>query len=271
MKQLLQKRVLIKIGGAALQNDAVVESICQDVQLLRATGMSVVLVHGGGPAINAELERRKISWKFIDGQRVTTPEMMDVIEMVLCGQINRKLVRALNTAGVRAVGLSGTDASTLSCTQSSSSLQRVGKIEQVDTSLIRSILRESVPVLAPIGIGRNGEAFNINADWAASRIAQALSVSTMVFLTDQDGIWNSSKEVRAELGASGLRALVDEGAIQGGMLAKTHAILDALSYGVKRIHVLNAQKPHALVDQLLSSQPSGTLCQPELELAYASC
>ena len=146
-------------------------SICEDLTLIQSVGVSVVLVHGGGPAINEELTRRGISWEFVDGQRVTTPQMMDVIEMVLSGTVNRRIVRTLNHAGVRAVGMSGVDAQTLFCKQANPKLQQVGQIEKVNTEAIDAIIESTkgaVPVIAPVGIGKNGETYNINADWAAA-------------------------------------------------------------------------------------------------------
>ena len=228
--------VLIKLGGAAMQDSKLVTQICEDLTLIRSVGVSVVLVHGGGPSINQELALRGIQWEFIDGQRVTTPEMMDVIEMVLCGSVNRRIVRTLNRSGVRAVGMSGADASTLLCRQADPRLGQVGKIEQVNPAFIRSVLGTqtepgigAIPVIAPIGIGRKGEAFNINADWAASRIAQALGIQKLLFLTDQDGILDSGLKLMPELDAGELETLIERGVVKGGMLAKAQTIVHALA------------------------------------------
>lgn len=256
--------VLIKLGGAALQDEKLVESICEDLMLIRSVGVSVVIVHGGGPSINQELTARGIQWEFVEGQRVTTPQMMDVIEMVLCGSVNRRMVRTLNSAGVTAVGLSGVDSQTLVCRQSDQRLGQVGQIDSVNTSYLRSILESpsgAIPVIAPVGIGRSGEAYNINADWAASRIAQALGIEKLLFLTDQDGILDGTKNLIAELDAGELENLIETGVVHGGMLAKVRTILHALRNGVKDVHVLNARRPHGLIEELFTNEGVGTACR----------
>ncbi len=268
VKKFKGSKILIKLGGAALQDPALVRSICEDLTLIQSVGVSVVLVHGGGPAINDELTRRGITWEFVDGQRVTTPQMMDVIEMVLSGTVNRRIVRTLNHAGVRAVGMSGVDAQTLLCKQASSKLQQVGQIEKVHTEAIEAIMasprastRGAVPVIAPVGIGKNGETYNINADWAAARIAQALEIDKLLFLTDQEGICDSEMKLIPELDAGELESLIETGVVKGGMLAKTQTILHALRNGVGNVHVLNARRPHGLIEELFTDVGVGTICR----------
>lgn len=268
VKRFAGQTILIKMGGAALQDAEYVESICEDLAVLRSVGLSLVLVHGGGPMINAELNARGIGWNFIDGQRVTTPEIMDVVEMVLCGVVNRRLVKRMNHAGIPAVGISGTDASTLLCRPAHAMLGQVGEIEHVNTSVIHSILNSqnkagqgAIPVIAPIGLGADGDAMNINADWAASRIAQSLNVKKIIFLTDQDGILDENGKLQTELDASELEMMIEGGVVKGGMLAKTRTILDALKNGVTAIHVLNAKKPHALIQELFTENGVGTVCR----------
>ena len=267
VQQFAGQKLLIKLGGAALQDQALVSSICKDLKILRSVGVQVVVVHGGGPSINQELQARGIQWEFIDGQRVTTPEMMEVIEMVLCGLVNRRIVRALNAAGVKAVGMSGSDASTLSCKQASVKLGQVGLIEKVDTSIIHSILgtqqeeQGAIPVIAPIGIGMEGEAFNINADWAASRIAQALGIRKVLFLTDQEGVLDAHGRLLTELDAAELENLIETGVVKGGMLAKVQTILHALRNGVTDVHILNARRPNGLIEELFTDRGVGTICR----------
>ncbi len=253
--------ILVKLGGAALQSAELVDSICEDLHHIRSVGVNVVLVHGGGPLINQELTARGIQWQFIDGQRVTTPEMMEVIEMVLCGLVNRRFVRALNKAGVRAVGMSGSDAGTLTCRQASAQLGQVGQINKVDTTIIHSILKDGIPVIAPIGVGSEGEAFNINADWAASMIAQALGIRKVLFLTDQDGILDRDSKLIQEIDAAELENLIDTGVVTGGMLAKTQTVLAALRNGVSDVHIASARRPHALIEELFTDGGVGTICR----------
>lgn len=261
VKRFAGKTILIKLGGAALEDSSLVASICNDLSLIRSVGIQLVLVHGGGPAINRELTARGITWEFVDGQRVTTPEMMDVIEMVLRGHVNQKIVRTLNKAGMRAVGISGTDARTLQCKQSNAKLGQVGAIERVDTSLVKSLIDDSIPVIAPIGIGSTGKAFNINADWAAARVAESLGVRKLIFLTDQEGILDANGKLITELDAGELENLIETGVVKGGMLAKVQTILHALRNGVTDVHVLNARRPHGLIEELFTDRGVGTVCK----------
>ncbi len=268
VKTFAGQTLVIKLGGSALQDHALVEVLCSDLAAIRSVGVSLVLVHGGGPAINKELEIHGISWEFVDGQRVTTPEMMDVVEMVLSGSVNRRIVRTLNRCGVSAVGLSGSDAGMLACKPASRRLGRVGKIERVDAALIHTVLNTQleagkgcIPVIAPVGGSRDGSSFNVNADTAASRIAQALGVGKLIYLTDQDGILDAEKRLISELDAGELEGLIENGTVTGGMLAKAKAMLDAIRGGVDDIHVLNARRPHCLIEELFTATGVGTVCR----------
>jgi acetylglutamate kinase len=259
--------ILIKLGGAALEDMDLVGRLCRDLALIRAAGIKLIIVHGGGKAINAELERHGISWDFIEGQRVTSPEMMGIIEMVLTGKNNQNLVRTLNASGVKAVGLSGTDAGAIRCQALSKELGQVGRIMDIDTELIQSYLdsqRESgqgyIPVFAPIGIGDDGEAYNINADWAASKIAQALNIHKLIYLTDQDGILDQAGEVITRLQMPDLQNLADSETVSGGMLAKVNTIMDALNGGIDAVHIINGKRHHSLIQELFTDEGIGTLC-----------
>jgi acetylglutamate kinase len=268
VRQFAGTKIVVKLGGSVLQDDALLEAICEDIAAIRKVGVAIVLVHGGGPAINEELTRRGIKWDFIDGQRVTTPEMMDVVEMVLCGRVNRRIVRALNAAGLKAVGFSGADAGTLMCKRANERLGQVGTIERVGTQLIESILSmqddlgtRGIPVIAPIGLGRDGLAYNINADWAASRVASQLGVTKMLFLTDQDGILDQQGKLLPELDAGEVEQLIEDGTVKGGMLAKAQTILHAIKNNVTDVHILNARRPNALIEELFTDRGVGTVCR----------
>jgi acetylglutamate kinase len=263
VKRFAGTTLLIKLGGAVLQDADRMAVICEDLKVIRSVGIKVVLVHGGGPLINAELESRGIKWEFVDGLRVTTPEMMDVIEQVLCGAVNRKIVRALNYAGVAAVGISGTDASTLMCKAAGKKLGQVGVIESVDSSVIEAILsaKGAIPVIAPIGTGPEGEGLNINADWAASRIAQSMGLKKVIFLTDQDGILDAQGKLVQEADAAELEQLIETSVVKGGMLAKVRTVLDALKNGVNDLHIINGRRPHALIEELFTDRGVGTVCR----------
>lgn len=279
VNESITDKILIKVGGASLQDQTVIGEISQVVNQYRKFGYQVVLVHGGGPAINQELIRKGISWTFVDGQRVTTLEMMDTIEMVLNGLVNGKIVRGLNSIGVPAVGLSGGDGQTLLCTQAAEELGMVGLIQSVNTHLIEGImnigkrhLSKPVPVVAPLGVGIDGQAFNINADWSASRLAQALNVKQLIFFTDQAGILDANKNPIHEIRQYELEKLIQDKVVTGGMLTKVLTILDALKGGVPVVRVMNSKQ--AL--QGLWTDEVGTLCyaddylkwEPELELGH---
>lgn len=267
VKKLSGTALLVKMGGSTLKNIEEPNWVCKDLEILRSVGVSVVLVHGGGPLINAELKARGITWEFLDGQRITTPEMMKVIEMVLYGTVNRQIVRSLNLSGVPAVGISGVESSTLLC-KTAPALGKVGVIEHVDTSLIQSIMKTmardgkgAIPVIAPIGISEKGDTVNINADWVASRVAQFLGIKKMVMLTDQDGILDKSGKVIGEMDASELDMLIESGVVQGGMLTKARTILNAIGNGVESVHVINGNREHSLLEELFTDNGAGTVCR----------
>lgn len=268
VRQFSGTRIVVKFGGSVLQDDVLLKKICEDMAAIRRVGVELLVVHGGGPAINEELQRRGIEWSFVEGLRVTTPEMMNVIEMVLCGQVNKRIVRALYTSGIKAVGFSGADAATLICKKADERLGQVGVIEHVNTHLINDAFeleddlgKRGIPVIAPVGIGRDGLAYNVNADWVGSRVASALGVTKMIFLTDQDGILDANKKLIPELDAGELEQLIEDEVVKDGMLAKARTILHALQNKVTDVHVLNARRPHALIEELFTDKGSGTVCR----------
>ncbi|MEK7355913.1 MAG: acetylglutamate kinase [Bdellovibrionota bacterium] len=260
-RPLAGQRVLLKLGGATLQDPDVITRVARDVTAATEAGASIAIVHGGGPAINEELTRRGITWNFFEGQRITTPEMMDVIETVLCGHVNRKIVRALNTSHVEALGFSGVDGRTLQCRLSDERMGLVGVVTKVDTSIFTSWMTEPkrVGVMAPVGWGGEGRALNVNADWAAAQVACSMKVNRLVYLTDQDGILDQDKTLIPRATASALERLIETGVVAGGMLAKVRTILFALDHGVEGVQIANARKPQALLD-VLTGKEIGTLC-----------
>ena len=268
VRQFAGTRIVVKFGGSVLQDEILLKAICEDMVAIRRVGVELLVVHGGGPAINAELKLRGIEWSFIEGQRVTTPEMMSIIEMVLCGQVNKRIVRSLYLAGAKAVGFSGADAGTLICRRADERLGQVGVVERVNTQLIDHALgledelgKRGIPVIAPVGLGRDGTAYNVNADWVGSRVASALGVTKMIFLTDQDGILDANGKLIPELDAGELEQLIEDGVVRDGMLAKARTILHALQNKVTDVHVLNARRPNALIEELFTDKGSGTVCR----------
>lgn len=268
VKNFSGQRILIKLGGSILDDESLVPALCEDLSLLRAAGIQLIIVHGGGKAINAILEAHGVSWTFHQGQRVTTAEMMTFIEMALCGGINQMLVRRLNAYGVAAVGVSGADQSLLYSERFDADLGEVGRIKKLNLAVIepffqqQSLSREApIPVIAPVGVDDAGLALNINADWAATAIAQALNIHKLIYLTDQDGIYDDRGQMLSELDTAQLFDLVQSGVVKGGMLTKVNTILDALNQGIDNIHILNARQPHVLIQELFTAQGVGTLCK----------
>lgn len=237
-------KLLIKLGGAALQDESVLVEVIQSVRQLRRIGFQIVIVHGGGPAINAELTRKGIPWSFHEGQRITTPEMMDSIEMVLSGSVNSRIVRAFNAGGVPALGLSGTDGGIFRCRAAGEVLGRVGQIESVEPDWIHSLTKlkgSPVPVIAPLGVGVEGEVYNINADWAATRLAVALNVDQLIFMTDTPGVLDGDRQLIPFLSESELEDLEDQGVVRDGMLTKTRAVRFALRAGIELVRIMKAK------------------------------
>lgn len=267
VKQFVGNRILIKLGGSILDDHSLIEQLCADLSLLRACGIVVVLVHGGSKAINRELSLHQIESQFHEGQRITTDQMIDLIEKVLCGQVNKTLVRALNAMNVPAVGLAGTDQHMLLCTELNTILQRVGQIQTVNSALLENFLvwqqqsrNAAIPVVAPIGVNHQGQAMNINADWAASSLATHLKMDKLIYLTDQDGVLDSQGNLFTTLSSTDCQRLIDDQIISGGMLTKVKTILYALSQGLNNIHIINGRRQHSLIEELFTESGVGTIC-----------
>ncbi|HEY8270246.1 MAG TPA: acetylglutamate kinase [Pseudobdellovibrionaceae bacterium] len=259
----MKKKILIKLGGSSLENPATVRELVALTSGYRKKNYDIILVHGGGPAINQELTRRGIEWKFINGQRQTTPQMMDVIEEVLAKQINSMLVSVLLAAEIPAVGISGIQDKTLLCSQANSELMQVGKVESVNTAALEKILQLELgptPVIAPLGAGLHGEKYNINADWAAAKIAIALQAEKLIFLTDQNGILDQDKQLVHRVTPQLINKMIEAEAISGGMYTKVMTMMTALSAGIPQVRVLNAN----VASQLLNNDEIGTLLSNDL-------
>jgi acetylglutamate kinase len=238
-------RIVIKLGGSSLQDPTTLRKVIETIRGYRKYDYSVIIVHGGGPSINEELTKRGITWQFINGQRQTTPEMISIIEEVLVGKINRHLVEDFNAARIPAVGFSGAECETLFCNQASAELGQVGNITKVNTLWIERLLAASgsvVPVVAPIGVGMNGEKYNINADWAASKLASALNAEKLIFLTDQPGIMNPEGQLIASASPQFLHQLVEKKIVTGGMHTKVLTVLEALKSGVPQVRVMSGKE-----------------------------
>jgi acetylglutamate kinase len=263
--------VVIKYGGHAMTDPALRESFAADVVFLRYAGLRPVVVHGGGPQITATLDRLGIDTEFRGGLRVTTPEVMDVVRMVLVGQVNQHVVRTVNNHGPFAVGLSGEDGGLFTAAKRTASvggdevdLGLVGDVIAVDPGTVHSLLGDArIPVVATVARGADGASYNVNADSAAAALAAALGAAKLVVLTDVEGLyagWPNSTDVVSEIGADDLELLLPR--LSAGMAPKMEACLRAVRAGVPQAHVLDGRVPHALLLEVFTSEGIGTMVVP---------
>ena len=256
--------VVIKLGGASLLDPNTQAEVINAIREYRKYDYDVVLVHGGGPAINAALTEKNISWNFVNGQRVTTPEMISVIHDVLFNTVNSDLVNRLSDADIPAMGLSGAENQLLFCSQASPELGLVGQVDMVSTQKINDIIAKNyVPVIAPVGIDINGQMYNINADWAAAKIASALKATKLIFLTDQNGILDADKNLIETANHETLQNLLKTETVSGGMYTKVLTVVDALNNGVSQVRILRGTQA---CDGLWSDEV-GTMCTMTLNLS----
>lgn len=258
------KIIVIKYGGAAMIDAELKASFAVDVTLLRYIGLRPVIVHGGGPQIGAMLERLGIETQFVDGLRVTNEETMEVVEMVLGGQVNAEIVQLIGRAGGRAVGLTGKDGDLLRVTPTPQrkgvDLGRVGTPQEVDPEMLLSMTASGlIPVIAPIGTDDAGETFNVNADSAAGAIAQALGAEKLILLTDIDGVLDPDGKLMASLDPGTARAAIANDTIRGGMIPKVECCIKCVEHGVTSTHVIDGRIPHALLLEIFTDGGVGTL------------
>ena len=260
MQRYNDATVVIKLGGHAMGSDEAMMEFARDVVLMRQVGVNPVIVHGGGPMINDMLKRLGIKSEFVNGKRVTDSATMEVVEMVLAGLVNAKIVQAISTQGGRAVGVSGKDSGLIICEPEDPALGLVGKPKTVNPRLLWDMAeKELIPVIAPLGMGLNGETFNINGDTAAGAIAAALKADRLLLLTDVSGVKNASGEVLTELTASQIREMTADGTIAGGMIPKTQTALDALNAGVRACVILDGRAPNACLLELFTEHGAGSI------------
>lgn len=269
------KTLVIKYGGNAMVDESLKNSFARDVVLLKEVGINPVIVHGGGPQIGDLLQRIGKESHFIDGMRVTDNETMDVVEMVLGGQVNKSIVNLINNHGGRAVGLTGKDgnlicAEKMQVSRSSADpsvnvselidLGHVGRVKSIDTSVIDMLIHSDfIPVIAPIGVGENGQSFNINADLVAGKIAEVLQAEKLILLTNTAGLLDKNGDLLTGLNAKQVNALIEEGVIYGGMLPKIGCALDAVQAGVTTSHIIDGRVQHAVLLEMFTDQGVGTL------------
>lgn len=264
--------LVVKYGGHAMVDEQLKADFAQDITLLKFVGLNPVIVHGGGPQINEVLEKMHIVPQFVRGMRLTDDVTMDVVEMVLAGKINKAIVMQINRMGGRAVGLSGKDGGLITAKKMQIVHQEtadsppeiidpglVGEVTEVNPALIHTLAAQGfIPVIAPVGVGENGETFNINADLVASQIAIALSAERLILLTDVDGILNAQGNLISSLNRDLALSLIAEKQITGGMIPKVECALDAILNGVQKVHIINGKKRHALLLELFTDRGIGT-------------
>lgn len=252
--------VVIKLGGHAMGSDEGMESFARDVVLLRQVGVNPVIVHGGGPMINAMLEKLQIKSEFVNGKRVTDAATMEVVEMVLSGMVNKRIVQAINAQGGKAVGLSGKDANLITCAQTNPDLGYVGTPSEIDTKVLQTLFdKEMIPVIAPIGAGHAGETFNINGDTAAGAIAGALKADRLLLLTDVAGVKNAQGDIVTELSAADVQDMTQSGVIAGGMIPKTETATQAVRDGVRAAIIVDGRVPNSVLLELFTDHGAGSM------------
>ncbi len=261
-----EKTFVIKYGGAAMLNDGLKRAFAQDVILMRYVGLNPVVVHGGGPQITETLKKLGVETRFVEGMRVTDTATMSVVEMVLVGQTNPEIVRMINSEGGRAVGLSGKDGGLFTARKlemiskgGAVDLGLVGEVEKVDATVLRSLERDGfIPVIAPVGVGRDNLPYNVNADLVAGSIAGGLTAARLILLTDQEGVLDEDKRLLPVLRRDDARRMIADGTISGGMIPKVECCLDALDAGVDKATIADGRVPHAILLELFTDQGVGT-------------
>jgi len=269
------KTIVIKYGGNAMVDPLLQQQFAQDITLLKQVGVNPIVVHGGGPQIGQLLERLSIKSEFIDGLRVTDAATMDVVEMVLGGQVNKSIVSLINQAGGKAVGLTGKDASFIKARKLN--LQReakadqpteiidlghVGEVSTIDVSVLNILTQSAViPVIAPIGVGADGASYNINADTVAGKVAEVMGAERLYLLTNTPGVLDSDGQLLTGLNVQRVEGLIQDGTIYGGMLPKIDCALSAVQNGVSSSVILDGRVPHSLLLDLFTDQGIGTMIQ----------
>lgn len=272
IKRFYNKTIVIKYGGHAMIDDELKDKFARDVVMMKYIGINPVVVHGGGPQIGTVLKKLGKESKFIQGMRVTDEETMNIVEMVLVGMVNKEIVGLINRHGGNAVGLSGKDGNLIQAEKYFLNAEKakntppeiidiglVGKVKQVNSRLIVTLAQNNfIPVIAPTGIGENGETYNINADIVAGEIASALQAEKLLLLTDVQGILDKDKNLINTMSDKEALRLIDDGVIEGGMFPKVKCCLKALKGGVKKTHVIDGRLKHAILLEVFTDRGIGT-------------
>ena len=263
IRRFTGKTFVVKYGGNAMKGDAMIQSFARDIVLMKAVGMNPVVVHGGGPQIGAHLEKLGKKSEFIDGMGVTDAETMDVVEMMLGGLVNKAVVNAVNQQGGRAVGLTGKDGGLIRAKKMivpGGDIGQVGEVEAIDPRIVDHLEDGGfIPVIAPVGVGEHGEAYNINADLVAGKLAGVLKAEKLMLLTNVSGLMDKQGRVLTGLTVAQVNELIADGTIYGGMLPKIACALDAVQSGVKSSVIIDGRLEHAVLLELFTNEGIGTL------------
>lgn len=271
MRKFYGMTIVIKYGGHAMVDDQLKIDFARDIALMKTVGIKPVVVHGGGPQINLVLDRMGIRSKFVRGMRLTDVETMDVVEMVLCGKVNKAIVAQINRQGEKAVGLSGKDGELITAKKLKVvgqeytdgppeiiDLGLVGQVANINPEIINTLTGKGfIPVIAPVGAGEGGETYNINADLVACHAAVALESGRLIYLTDVDGVLDDKGALIPSISGNDVDALINRKVISGGMIPKIEFAVDALKNGIEKVHIINGKRRHALLD-LFTGQGIGT-------------
>jgi acetylglutamate kinase len=272
IKRFSGKTIVVKYGGHAMKDENLKKDFANDITLLKYIGVNPVVVHGGGPQINTVLDAMGITSKFIRGMRYTDDQTMDVVEMVLGGKVNKDIVARINRQGGKAVGLTGKDGMLITAEKMTIYHQEdenkppeiidpgmVGNVSNINPDIIHTLTAKGfIPVIAPVGLGENGETYNINADVVASKIASALNAERLMLVTDVDGVLDMDKKLISSVDAVTIKEMIGTGQIKGGMIPKVECALDALKNSVKKAHIINGKVPHAVLLELFTDSGIGT-------------
>ena len=263
--------VVIKLGGHAMGSDQAMDMFARDVVLMRQVGVNPVIINGGGPMINQMLKKLGIKSEFKNGTRITSEATMEVVEMVLSGSVNKRIVQAINRAGGHAVGLSGKDANLIVCDQAEGGLGLVGKPRKINPRVLKTLFGDGmIPVISPLGAGEHGETYNINGDTAAGAIAAGLNADRLLLLTDVDGVKDADGKIIPELTPDTIEKLITDGTIAGGMIPKTETALTAIEGGVRAAVILDGREPNACLLELFTEQGAGTIIRATDQTRAAS-
>jgi len=272
IKRFSGKTIVVKYGGHAMVDEKLKKDFANDITLLKYIGVNPVVIHGGGPQINKVLDSMGITSKFVRGMRYTDDETMDVVEMVLGGKVNKDIVARINRQGGKAVGLTGKDGMLITAEKMTIYHQEdenkppeiidpgmVGNVSHINPDIIHTLTAKGfIPIIAPVGLGVNGETYNINADVVASKIASALKAERLMLVTDVDGVLDTDKKLVSSVDATTIKDMIDADQIKGGMIPKVECALDAVKNDVKKSHIINGKLPHAVLLELFTDSGIGT-------------